>query len=270
MRIENKYAEAIRENRPILYEGLEFYPLTVRDYALYHSARIAFEIMQSSLSPKLARLSWCACLYELDKTAREKGMVGYFFDLAMAVLAKALRLTPYTDAANAGDSVIPIQVQTKNDQLEAIFIQHEYCLNMMQMDEVRRIISAQNGYKIPDEDFNPELVEAMHYTASQKETALDLNFDDLVFSVALNAHVQPSSVWGWTIRDFQKMQEAIDRTLGYQIYTTASMSGFTSFPKGSPYPTWKFNRKNELSGDMKTIDELDAGAKGLLADTTKE
>lgn len=270
MSIESKYTDAIRENRPIAYAGLEFHPLTVRDYALYHSARPAFELMLSSLPPKLARLSWCSCLYALDSAAKEQNMDGGLFNLAMAVLAKALRLTPFHDAAQPTETKIPIQVQTKNGQLDAIFVNREVCLSMAQMDEVRRIIAEQNGYEIPDESYNPELIEALHYTASQKDSELVLDFDALVFSVALNAKVQPSAVWGWTIRDFQKMQEAIDRTLGYQIYTTASLSGFVKFPKGNPFPTWKFTRKIELGGDMKTIEELDAGAKGLLADTTKE
>lgn len=269
MSIENKYAEAIRENRPVEYAGLEIWPLTVRDYALYHNARIAFELMQSSLPPKLARLSWCACLYELDKTAQEQNIAGNFFNLAMAVLAKALRLDVFSDQ-RTGRTQLPIQIQTRNGFLDAIFIQGEVCLNMMQMDEIRQIIAAQNGYEIPDENYNPELVAALQYTAAQQENDLVLDFDALVYSVAVNAHVPPASLWGWTIRDFQKTQDAIDRTLGYQIYTSASMSGFVTFPKGNPFPTWKYARKVSLPGAMKTIDDLDAGAKGLLADTTKE
>lgn len=269
MSIEDKYAEAIRENRPVEYAGLEFWPLTVRDYALYHNARIAFELMQSSLPPKLARLSWCACLYELDKTAQEQNIAGNFFYLAMAVLVKALRLETFSDQ-RTGEAKLPIQFQTRNGVLDAIFIQGEFCLSMPQMDEVRRIIAAQNCYEIPDENYNPELVAALQYTAAQQESDLVLDFDALVYSVAINAHTDPASVWGWTIRDFQKTQEAIDRTLGYQVYTTASMSGFVTFPKGNPFPTWKYARKVSLPGAMKTIDDLDAGAKGLLADTTKE
>lgn len=269
MSIANKYAEAIRENRPVEYKGLEIWPLTVRDYALYHNARIAFELMQSSLPPQLARLSWCACLYALDQAAREQNIAGDFLNLAMAVFAKALRLEPFLDM-RTGESRLPLRFQTKNGVLDAIFIQDGVCLDMMQMDEVRRIIAAQNGYEIPDENYNPELVAALQYTASQQENDLVLDFDALVYSVAVNAHTPPASIWNWTIRDFQKTQEAIDRAFGYQIYTTASMSGFVTFPKGNPFPTWKYARKAALPGAMKTIDDLDAGAKGLLADTTKE
>ena len=116
MSIEDKYAEAIRENRPVEYAGMEFWPLTVRDYALYHNARIAFELMQSSLPPKLARLSWCACLYELDKTAQEQNIAGNFFCLAMAVLVKALRLETFSDR-RTGEAMLPIQFQTRNGVL---------------------------------------------------------------------------------------------------------------------------------------------------------
>ena len=108
MSIEDKYAEAIRENRPVEYAGLEFWPLTVRDYALYHNARIAFELMQSSLPPKLARLSWCACLYELDKTAQEQNIAGNFFYLAMAVLVSAAARDVFRPKDQGSDAAHPV------------------------------------------------------------------------------------------------------------------------------------------------------------------
>ena len=57
---------------------------------------------------------------------------------------------------------------------------------------------------------------------------------------------------------------AIDRTLGYQIYTLAQAVGLTKFEKGAPYPTWKFDRISELPAGFKTLTQLEAKAKGQL------
>ena len=63
------------------------------------------------------------------------------------------------------------------------------------------------------------------------------------------------------------MQDAIDRTLGYQIYTAVEKGGNVTFKNGNPYPTWKFDRKSGMPAGFVSIAELDAGAKGLLAGT---
>ena len=143
-------------------------------------------------------------------------------------------------------------------------------ISMKDMDEIRKIIAAQNLYDIPDESWNPDLVRARKYLAANSQVHLDVDFDDLVHSVALNAHVNPSEIWDWTIRDFIMTQDAIDRTLNYQIFTTAEHSGFVKFKNGNPYPTWKYNKKYDMPAEFKTIEEYDEEAKGLLGVTEKE
>ena len=55
MNIVDQYREQLQENRPITYKDLELHPLTVRHFALYQSAKPAFELMQGTLPPALAR-----------------------------------------------------------------------------------------------------------------------------------------------------------------------------------------------------------------------
>lgn len=264
----DKYRQQIQSNAPVVYEGLEFHPLTVRDYPLYSSTKPAFELMLSSLAdPKLARLSWCACLWELDKRCEQPtGTPGIFLTGVMYVLAVALRL----DATENGDfQMRPVFAQS--GELTAIMIgnpQLDYALlNMRQMDDVRQIIAAQNDYEIPDENWNPELVKAAQENARRNAPDLKYDFEDLVYSVALHSHCRPSEVYDWTIREFHKTQAAIDRSFGHLIYTLAEKSGNVTFKKGNPYPTWKFDRKPDMPVGFQSISELDEGAKGLVAGT---
>ena len=254
---------------PVSYAGLDFYPLLVRDYAYYARARNAFELMLGSLSPKLARLSWCSCLCELDRECeKQTGKAGDFLVSVMVVLAKSLRLEGIGTSQR-----FPLRPVFSQDsgQLTAFLIGEAYgdyvLLNMQQMDDVRKIIAAQNGYEIPDENWNPELVKAAQMNARGNSAGVEYDFESLLFSVAVNAHCRAKDIFEWTIREFHGMQDAIDRTLGYQIYTLAEKSGNVTFPKGNPYPTWKFDRKSDMPTGFKSIAELDAGAKGLVAGT---
>lgn len=267
MAFADKYRQQIQENVPVVYEDLTLYPLTVRDYGLYMTAKPAFELMLSSLKdPKLARLSWCACLWALDKECEQQtGKLGMFLTQALYVLATALRL----DATASGEFHLR-PVFAPSGELTAIMLgdvqtSNYSLLNMRQMDDVRAIIAAQNDYDIPNENWNPELVRAAQENAKRNSIDLDFDFEDLVYSVALHAHCRASEIYKWTIREFHKTQNAIDRTLGYVIYSLADKSGFVTFKNGTPYPSWKFDKKDDMPAGFKTIAEIDETAHGLLA-----
>lgn len=263
----DKYQKEIQRNAPVVYEGLTFHPLLVEDYDIFNVGKQSYELMLSSLKdPKLARLNWCACLWELDRQCeKQTGTRGYFLEVALYVMALALRL-------NAGyDGSFPMRpVFAQDGSLSAIMIgDPSDCglLNMMQMDDVRQIIAAQNGYEIPNENWNPELVKAAQENASRNTTNIDYDFETLVYSVALQCHVRAEEIYGWYIREFEKMQDAIERDIMFRICATVEMSGNVEFTKGNPYPSWKFNRKPGMPAGFRTISDIDAGAKGLIAGT---
>lgn len=264
----DKYQRQIQENAPVVYEGLTLYPMLVRDYPLYSRAKQSFELMLGSLrNPKLARLPWCACLWELDKECeKQQGKIGEYLIDVLCVLATALRLDVDADTQR-----IPLRpVYSNSGELTAILLGEPQTnftlLNMQQMDDVRRIIAAQNGYEIPDENWNPELVRAAQENAQRNGADLAYDMEALIYSVALNAHCRAKDIYDWPIREFHKTQEAIDRTLGYVIYTLSEKSGVT-YPKGNPYPTWKFDRKSDMPAGFRSIADIDASAKGLIAGT---
>lgn len=268
MAFTDKYQHQIRENAPVVYEDLTLYPLLVRDYPLYLMAKPAFELMQASLlRPALARMPWCACLWELDRECeKQTGEYGLFLTEVMLVLSKALRL----DAYENGD--YPLRpVYSQSGELTAIMLgnpQTSYSiLDMRQMSEVRQIIAAQNGYEIPDESWNPELVQAAQENAARRNATIEYDFEALVYSVALNAGCRPKEIYDWTIREFHKTQEAIDRKLNYLIFNLAEKSGNVTFKDGNPYPSWRFNSKSDMPTGFRTIADIDQSAQGLIAGT---
>lgn len=256
-----KYAIQLQENKAIEFSGLNFYPLTMREYMVYRMAATAIELLQSSLPPKLARMSWIHCLDEMDKL----GEKSVFLTSVMLVIAKALRLSPAAGPGGVPEyQIFPLR-NKDSGELTAIFIrEHEVILTVQQMDEIRLILAAQNDYSIPDESWNRELVEAQQYLAAQKEPNLKTELDAWVYSVAVNSGRDSDEIWDWPIRKFKGFEKAIDRTLGYQIYTLAQAAGFVKFENGVPYPTWKFDKISSLPYGFKELGQLEAKAKGVL------
>lgn len=267
----DEYKILARKNNPIVYKELTFNPMTVEQIALYQSAKQSFELMQSSLPPKLATLSWCECLDALDRQGRENGVQTVFLATVLVVIAV---VTGLPKTMENGVETFPIkEIRSKDGQLLSFLfgrIDNPTILTMQDMDEIRKIIAAQNLYEIPDESWNPDLVRARRYLAANAQNNIKYDIDDLVYSVALNAHVKPSEIWDWSIRDFILTQGAIDRTLNYQIFTTAQNSGMVKFKNGNPYPSWKFDKEYDMPTEFKTVGELDAEANGLLGVTEKE
>lgn len=263
----DKYRHELLRNAPVVYEGLTIYPLTVEDYDIFCAGKAPYELMLSSVKdPKAARLNWCACLWALDKRCEQQnGAVGDFLAIALHVFAAALRLKPSYDGS------FPLRpVFGETGDLTAVMLgDPRDCglINMQQMDCIRQIIAAQNGYTIPDENWNPELVKAAQENAARGTSQLEWSMEDIVASVALNVGCRPADIYDWTIREFHQAQGAIDRKLGYLVCSAAELIGNTKFTKGNPYPSWKLNRKSDMPAGFRSIADIDAGAKGLVAGT---
>lgn len=268
MNPEIQYLREFRRNAPIEYNGLTLYPLTVDQYETFLSAKPAIELMQGSLPPALARLGWLECLWELDKQSiQTNGKAAGFMRQLILLLAECLRLTPVKSAN--GHTGYPLRpTLDKEMRITGILLENTSAptlISKQQAGEIRRIIALQNGYEMPNESWNAELLRESK-RGQKGDANLTFSLEDLVYSVAINSGKEPEEVWDWPIRKFQLAQNAIDRRLGYQIFTQAEMTGMVKFNDGNPYPTWKYDRKTELPSGFKTLEELEASTKGFFGD----
>ena len=231
------------------------------------------ELMLSSLPPRIARMSWFSALRALDEESASIGANADFTGSVLRVMAAALKLEPLTDPKTRR-KVYPIRLlSTPEGKLSGVMAGRngEAIFTAQQMGEVRQILAAQNDYEIPDENWNTDLLAAQRYTEAQKKRgngSVRFDLETLVYSVAAGAHVRASEVWGWPIREFRETENAIDRQLNYVVCALTEAGGHLTYKGGNPCPTWKLNRTAELPGDFVRLDELHAGAKGLLDDKT--
>ena len=261
MNIVDKYSEELMKNEPISYAGLVLHPLKVKEYALYRIGQDSFELMQASLSPKLARLSWFPCLDALDREIKEQtGKPGIYMPCAVKVMEAALNLDPgskFSAARNSQGNISAVMIQKDAGSQPVL-------LNMQQMRDVREIIAAQNGYEIPDEGWTLELYRAQKQLQKTGDAGLKFDLEELLYSVAVNTGENAEDIWEWSIKRFQLMQKAISRKLGYMICTTAEIAAQVKFTNGNPYPDWRLPRAADRPKGFRTLAQIEGTGGAIL------
>lgn len=263
MKATLKYAEELRTFQPIQYEGLMFYPLQVRHFALYQNAKPAMELMLSTLPVRYVRLSWIHALEALDKEADGNSVKTGFLGSFLLLLDAALK----TDVLHNKAAMLPLS--GKDGRFSALLVKQgenaPVALRENDFPIVREILAAQNNYSIPDENWNPDLVRAQVYLREQDTgSARGGSLEDAVFALAAATGHRSAEIWDWPIREFVQMQSAVDRRLRFQIWTTAELSGQVKFSQGNPFPTWVWETKSELPRGFTSLNDLEKGANGVL------
>ena len=199
MKTALKYHEELRTFQPIVFEGLNFYPLQVKHFALYQNAKPAMELMLSTLPLRYVRYSWIQALLALDSEAEDEKLKTGFFVSVLLILDAALR----TDLLHNNSALVPVQgkdgrfgaLVVRQDGKEAVVLEEKH------FSEIREILAAQNGYTIPDENWNPELVRAQAYLRDQGSSGDGGSLEDSVFSLAAATGKRASEIWDWPIRE---------------------------------------------------------------------
>ena len=99
--------------------------------------------------------------------------------------------------------------------------------------------------------------------------SLDVDTDDLIASVASYQRKRMYEIEEWTIWEFEKIRDAMERERRFTVTNIGEMSGMVKWDKGNPYPSLFFNKKKEnlgvvsaeafqrrISGAVQTVDEI--------------
>ena len=250
----------IRRGQPIEALGLQFYPITMTDYEEFLECRGVLALRMTSLAKQsfeYISMPFLSALWAVDyDTARATGKpVGMTWRI-VHLLRLSLRLGRdeqnkligvYCDRSNPRTfSYIEVTQDGKTVQIDPVDF----------TTTIRPLIAEQNGIELPDESFNPELVEEEENIAQEKAAKLHFDIDTLIASVAHASGLREQDIDEWTVTEFERRRHAIDRALHYKIYAQAEMSGMVKFPKGNPYQSWCFDSEKGLSPALRTTGEL--------------
>ena len=260
--------QAIRRDEPICVDDLTLYPIRVAEYEAFCAARPGVEVLQRTFPVRLLSVPLLGAMYRMDYDAVTAGEapVGLFFR-ALLFLALALRLGEGEEAAERVKRFQVVADPKDPGRLKCVRWLADGTEPMevtpVQFARLRPILAAQNGITLESDDANPELVQAERDLAAAKGVALDVNLGDLIATVAALSGAEETDVEDWTIRRLDARKRALDRAMRFLICGIGESQG-TKWKGGNPYPSPFYDRTEEESGALISLDQFHNG-RGMAA-----
>lgn len=256
--------KAIRTYQPIETEGLTFWPILVREYHEFLTAKPAIEIMQQALPVRWLSMPLLSALYGMDFEAFQKGepRVG-LFSRCLLFLALSLRLGKGSEVAERTKLFTIIVDSEDPSQLKALRFTgndgEEKEITPIMFQRLRPILAIQNGIELASEDANPDLVEAERDLAEMNGPDLDVSLDSLFSTVAAMAGIDEAEIDDWPILKLNRRQKAYSRVLNYVICGIGEAQG-TKWKGGNPYPSPFYDKVRGDSAGAVRLEQFAGGA----------
>lgn len=255
----------IRHGEPMECLGLTFYPIKVARYEEFNEVKNAWTVRLSTLPVKYSIMPFLSALWALDyDTYQQTGKVIGLFSRVIHLLYLSLRLEYNSEEAFK-------HIYCKNGEVRELshieVTQDGNTVTITPRDfaaYIRPLVAQQNGLELPDESYNPELVEAEQIMAeeAQKKSPLKYDTDTLLSSVAYVSGISEAELDEWTVLLFERRLRAIERDKNYMLYKQAELSGMVKFPKGNPCASWCYDTKS-LSAAVIPLGDLQQKHSGL-------
>lgn len=223
---KNKYLKELTFDLPIEYKGLKIYPVQMKDYIDFHLSVNCLLLDKNSIpSVEIISMSYLRFLYYISV---EQDMP-YIYMLKL-LLCIVLHMNMSDD--------IKFYV---NDSNKAFFKINGDEYSASDFDCIADIILEQNCVDRIDETIQKEirddLQKAEEYKAMQSKSKV-CSLEEQMICVLISTALNFEDISNLTIRKFSKILQRVDAKLHYEIYLSASMSGFVKFKDDSAIKHW--------------------------------
>lgn len=257
----------IRKGQPIEALGLQFYPIRMTDYEEFLECKNALCIRQTSLAKQsidYLSMPFLSALWAMEiDLMRMTGKASGVFERVIRLLYLSLRLEYDTEKVFSN---IFCERDNPRQLREVIVSQQDGVTVQISPTDfsaiIRPLIAEQNGIDLPDESSNTDLLQVEQEISNAEQSKLKFDVDNLISSVAYLSHVDESEIEDWTVVQFERRNKAIWRDKHFTLYGQAELSGMVSFKNGNPYPSWCFERTDNLSSALMSLDEMQDKYKG--------
>lgn len=248
----NERALAIRRGLPLTVSGITLYPIRMTHYDEFLSCKDVFLMRLSSLPASYASMDYLSALYKMEDdfsliTGEQMGI----FNRALQMYAMALQI-PLTELKER----VCLRMQGNARFFDGLEMAGGFIPAFQLSTRFREVIAEQNGILLPNESDNAEIVESYGWKQKKAEEAsrLRVSLDDLIASVAFQSHLREADILDFTVLEFERRKNAVDRDKRYSIYTGAELSGFIKFKNGNPAPSWCFDLADDGFGTVTTAE----------------
>ncbi|MBQ8497546.1 MAG: hypothetical protein IJ489_08850 [Clostridia bacterium] len=248
----NERTLAIRRGLPVTVSGITLYPVLMTHYEEFLSCKDVFSMRLSSLPAAYASMDYLSALYRMDYdfshiTGNQTGI----FERALQMYALSMRISS-EEMANG----IRVRMRDEEPVFEGLDIGGVLLSSFQLSTRFREIIAEQNGILLPNESDNAEIMESYKWKQKKEAVAsrLRVSLDDLIASVAFQSRLREADILDFTVHEFERRRNAIDRDKRYSLYTGAELSGFIKFKNGNPAPSWCFDLEDGGLGTVATAE----------------
>jgi hypothetical protein len=220
--------QAYAFDRPVQYKKLLVYPVLMENYFEFHS------LVQSLLLEKNATVEGISKSYlEYLYILKVKGDEDYNLLKFDTLLKLCLRDENLAISYLYDENRKPIFKIYKNEEDARKDVNGD-SYDFKDFNELRLLICEQNAIELPDEKIQKEVRDSMDEVTRMRaklSNSIPPTLEDLVVCVSISTSLKPEEIAKLSIRKFGQIVQRIDSKLHYQIYLSASMSGFVKLDK---------------------------------------
>ena len=239
-------------DEPVPYKGLLIYPATMRQYLDFHTYATCLLYEKNSVpNPRFISMSYLRYIFYL---AEEENSPALY--LCFMLLKLVLKI----------DNDDDIKFYKKEDK--AFFSIKDVEYNSDDFNEIKNIICIQNEIEQIDETIKKEIRDALkkaqEYKMAQNKNKM-CSLEDQMLCVVISSSLKLEDIYNLTIRKFSKILARIDHKMHYEIYLSASMSGFVEFKDKDALKHWMVDlTKEDIYSDAKIDkDEMQSKIDGI-------
>lgn len=223
-------------DKPIKYEGITIYPVTMDKYMEFYSS-IDCLLINKNRTPdiNIIKMSYLEYIYktvsdEIEQSNGEKSETWNKFYMLMTTVLRVDYNQIFITINQNNEVVFVVNYKNEDDTIRQVII------NKTKFDEIKNIICGYNLVELPDETIDPKLEKALQDAEAfrNKNSEKMGTIEDQIICVLISTSLRMEDIENLTIRKFQKILERVDYKLHYQLYKTAEMNG-AEFKKKIPH-----------------------------------
>jgi hypothetical protein len=243
---------------------LMIYPIIVKDmYDFYNYAPCL--LTEHQAIPDVKILSMTTYEYLFNTTFINglyvEGKSQPFIYMFVSLLSLVLNSKKFT---NLSDVDFNIMFNQKDINNKPAFMINGVLYDSDDFDEIKEIIAEQNGLELPNLKKSKKFRDAVAKAKKMKQKMSGNSYkpptlEEQMICLAISTNLSFKDIENLTIRKFDKALRFIDQKLHYEIYLSASMSGFVEFKDKSVLKHWttSLENKDENEGILLDMGEFE-------------
>jgi hypothetical protein len=230
-------------DKPVKYKDLLVYPALMEDYIEFY-IMVDCLTLEKNLTLEGISKTYLEYLFFLENAKDDGHHLLRFESLLRLCLRKKDLTIDYGYDSNK----------------KAAFKIEDKMYDSGDFDELRLLICEQNAIELPDETIQKEIRDSMDEAVRMRmkqSGTIPPTLEDQVVCVMVSTSLTLDDIAKLSIRKFGQLLERADWKLHYQIYLTASASGFVEFKDKSILKHWMSGKEiNKFKDTMISIEDL--------------